>query len=70
MPIYEYVCDSCKYNFEIEQSMQDEILSECPKCKNKIRRVFSLSPIIFKGSGFYSTDTRKTEGKEKSSVSS
>lgn len=70
MPIYEYVCDSCKYNFEIEQSMQDEPLSECPKCKNKIRRVFSLSPIIFKGSGFYSTDNRKVEGKENTPISS
>lgn len=58
MPTYEYLCKECEYNFEVEQKMSDEPLSECPKCTGHIRRVFSSNPIIFKGSGFYVTDSR------------
>ena len=49
MPIYEYACDACKIKFEVEQSMQEEPLTVCPKCSGTIRRVFSPSSIIFKG---------------------
>lgn len=67
MPIYEYVCDSCDDNFEIEQRMSDEALTECTRCKGKIRRVFNSSPIIFKGSGFYINDSKKSSSKDESS---
>lgn len=60
MPIYEYVCDSCNHSFEIEQSMRDNPLTECPQCNGRIRRVFGLSSVIFKGSGFYCNDSKKS----------
>ncbi|MGI6432828.1 MAG: FmdB family zinc ribbon protein [Sphaerochaetaceae bacterium] len=69
MPIYEYECDFCKNHFEIEQSMRDEPLSECPVCKAEIRRIFGLSSIIFKGSGFYINDS-KPQKEAKSETSS
>ncbi len=58
MPIYEYACNECKVELEIEQSMKDEPLTICPKCSGTIRRVFNASSIIFKGSGFYVNDSR------------
>lgn len=58
MPTYEYACDSCKLELEVEQSMKDDPLTICPECKGALRRVFSLNSVIFKGSGFYSTDSR------------
>jgi len=59
MPTYEYVCDKCAYRFERFQSMTDEPVKRCPKCKGKVRRVFAPGAgIIFKGSGFYQTDYR------------
>jgi putative FmdB family regulatory protein len=58
MPTYEYVCDSCDHRFEVEQSMRDNPLTTCPQCSGSIRRVFGLSSVIFKGSGFYATDAR------------
>lgn len=58
MPTYEYVCDSCDLELEVEQSMKDKPLSVCPNCAGVLRRIFSPNSIIFKGNGFYSTDTR------------
>ncbi|HLW22504.1 MAG TPA: FmdB family zinc ribbon protein [Sphaerochaetaceae bacterium] len=67
MPTYEYACDSCNHQFEAMQSMSDEPLTECPQCSGKVRRMFGLSSVIFKGSGFYCTDTKKSDpGKESS----
>lgn len=61
MPTYEYVCTSCKHSFEIFQSMKDAPLTECPKCGLGIRRVINGGTgIIFKGSGFYVTDSKKS----------
>jgi len=59
MPIYEYECDLCRFRFEKKQKFDDEPLTECPKCQGEVRRVFHSSPVIFKGSGFYITDSRK-----------
>lgn len=60
MPTYDYVCDACEHRFEEFQSMKDEHLKKCPKCrKNKLRRLFGTgAAVLFKGSGFYQTDYR------------
>jgi putative FmdB family regulatory protein len=60
MPTYDYVCDACEHSFEEFQSMSDKHLKKCPKCgKRKLRRLFGTgSALLFKGSGFYSTDYR------------
>ncbi len=60
MPIYEYECIHCGHHFELKQSFQDKPEAKCPQCKKKAKRVFHPSPIIFKGSGFYVTDHRKS----------
>ncbi|OGN99498.1 MAG: hypothetical protein A2Y90_02660 [Chloroflexi bacterium RBG_13_52_12] len=60
MPIYEYECRSCLHRFEVRQGFHDKPQAECPQCKKKARRIFHPSPIIFKGSGFYVTDHRKS----------
>lgn len=60
MPFYEYVCDSCNHQFEVQQSMQEDPLTECPKCSGRIRRVFGLNSVIFKGTGFYCNDSKKS----------
>jgi putative FmdB family regulatory protein len=64
MPTYEYKCKSCGSSFEIFQNMKDEPLKVCPECGREIRRVINGgSGVIFKGSGFYSTDKAKTQTK-------
>ena len=61
MPTYEYKCTSCGHTFEAIQSMNDKPLSRCPKCKSAVRRVINGGMgIIFKGSGFYTTDYKKS----------
>ena len=61
MPTYEYECTQCGYHFEVFQKMTDKRLSKCPKCGKKVRRLIgSGAGIIFKGSGFYATDYRKS----------
>lgn len=66
MPIYEYECCQCDYHFEQKQGFHEEPVAVCPRCQGKARRVLRPVPIIFKGSGFYVTDNRKTSGVEKS----
>ncbi len=66
MPIYEYECGNCGYRFEMKQDFNDEPQAECPQCREIARRVFHPTPIIFKGSGFYITDHRKSTETEKS----
>ena len=59
MPIYEYECEKCSYRFELKKSFSEASGSPCcPRCQFKIRRIFSPSAILFKGSGFYVTDSR------------
>ena len=61
MPTYEYECTKCTNRFERFQGMNDEPVRRCPKCRCKVRRlVGSGAGIIFKGSGFYQTDYKKT----------
>lgn len=64
MPTYEYKCKKCHESFEYFQSMKDAKLTVCPKCKGELERLIgSGSPPIFKGSGFYETDYKKTSAK-------
>jgi putative FmdB family regulatory protein len=59
MPTYSYECQACGTKFEQYQKFTDEAITKCPKCKkNKVRRVFSPAAIVFKGSGWYKTDSR------------
>ncbi len=61
MPTYEYKCTKCGHTFEAIQSMKDKPLSRCPECKSAVRRVINGGiGVIFKGSGFYSTDNKKS----------
>lgn len=62
MPIYEYECAECHSCFERKQRFDEEPVAVCPKCKGKARRVIHSVPIIFRGSGFYVTDSRKPGG--------
>ncbi len=58
MPTYTYRCDSCKYEFDVRQSFKDRPAAPCPGCGTEARRVFCPVPIVFKGPGFYTTDSR------------
>ena len=58
MPTYEYVCTKCGDQFEVVQSFSDDALTTCAKCKGPLRKVFGSVGIVFKGSGFYKTDSR------------
>ena len=60
MPTYQYLCPKCNLKFELKQSFSDKSMVACPNCQNGVRRLFSPVPIIFKGSGFYVTDNRKS----------
>ena len=61
MPTYEYKCDKCNYVFEEFQSINDEPLRECPKCGGGVQRLIGAGAgLIFKGSGFYLTDYKKS----------
>ena len=60
MPTYEYECTNCGHRFEKIQSINDEPLKTCVKCEKKtFKKLFHTSGIIFKGSGFYTTDYKK-----------
>ncbi len=58
LPTYEYRCDSCEKNFDVVQSFHDDPLTACPTCGSPVRKVFGNVGIVFKGSGFYKTDSR------------
>ena len=68
MPTYQYACTACGEPLEVVQKFSDEALTECPACGGRLRKVFSAAGIIFKGSGFYRTDSRGSS-KSSSSVS-
>ena len=58
MPTYQYACTACGHQLEAVQSFSDEPLLECPVCEGRLRKLFSAVGIVFKGSGFYRTDSR------------
>ncbi len=66
MPTYDYVCDACEHAFELYQSIKDDPKKQCPECgKKKLRRLIGPgAAIVFKGSGFYTTDYRSESYKK------
>lgn len=62
MPTYQYACTECGERLEVVQKFTDDPLTVCPACQGKLRKVFSAVGIVFKGSGFYRTDSRNGSG--------
>ena len=71
MPTYEYECQKCHHRFDLFQSIKEKPKTTCPKCRGRVKRLLGTGAgVIFKGSGFYSTDYRKpgyTEAAKKES---
>ncbi|MDO5662877.1 MAG: zinc ribbon domain-containing protein [Brachybacterium sp.] len=66
MPTYVYACKNCGHQFEQHQSFSDDALTRCPACEQEsLRKVFNSVGIVFKGSGFYRTDSQSTTGSAK-----
>lgn len=61
MPTYEYACQSCGEHVEAVQSFGDDPLTTCPACGGTLRKVFGSIGVVFKGSGFYKTDSRSAK---------
>jgi putative FmdB family regulatory protein len=61
MPTYDYLCDACGHRFSAQQRFGDEPLPACPKCGARPRRLVSLPAIVFKGGGWYATDSRRAK---------
>ncbi|HMG30715.1 MAG TPA: FmdB family zinc ribbon protein [Jiangellaceae bacterium] len=61
MPTYQYACTSCGEELEVVQKFTDDALTVCPVCAGRLRKVFSAVGVVFKGSGFYRTDSRAKE---------
>jgi len=63
MPVYVYHCDHCNYQFDQQQKFTDNPLKQCPHCgHNTLHKVYMPVGVIYKGSGFYSTDHRSSSG--------
>jgi putative FmdB family regulatory protein len=61
VPVYEYACTECGEELEVRQSFTDAALTVCPVCSGRLRKVLSPVGVVFKGSGFYRTDSRAAE---------
>ena len=60
MPTYSYACTECGNRFDAVQAFSDDALTTCPKCSGRLRKLFSSVGVVFKGSGFYRTDSRES----------
>jgi putative FmdB family regulatory protein len=58
VPTYSYACTACEHRFDTVQKFTDSSLTDCPECSGRLRKLFSPVGIVFKGSGFYRTDSR------------
>jgi putative FmdB family regulatory protein len=58
VPTYSYACTACEHHFDTVQKFTDASLTDCPECSGRLRKLFSSVGIVFKGSGFYRTDSR------------
>ena len=70
MPTYQYQCTECGEGLEAVQKFSDEALTECPACTGRLRKVFSAVGVVFKGSGFYRTDSRSASSSSSPAKSS
>lgn len=70
MPTYQYACTECDHAFEQFQSFTDDSLTVCPACNGRLRKLFNAVGVVFKGSGFYRTDSRSSNGNSSSGTSS
>ncbi len=59
MPTYSYACTECDNSFDAVQSFTDDALTACPACSGRLRKLFNSVGVVFKGSGFYRTDSRE-----------
>jgi putative FmdB family regulatory protein len=69
MPLYDYQCEKCQKLVEVRHGFNDTYSEACPQCGGQLKRVFNPAPIVFKGSGFYVTDSRSKKSGESSSSS-
>ena len=60
MPTYEYLCNKCEHAFEVVQSFTEAAIEVCPQYQGEVRKVYNNVGLVFKGSGFYKTDSRAT----------
>ncbi|MBB5807517.1 putative FmdB family regulatory protein [Saccharothrix ecbatanensis] len=60
MPTYQYACTECDHRFDAVQSFSDSALTECPECSGRLRKLYGAVGVVFKGSGFYRTDSRSS----------
>jgi len=67
VPTYQYACTECGHAFEQVQSFTDDALTVCPQCQGRLRKVFNAVGVVFKGSGFYRTDSRAAANGDKAS---
>ena len=70
MPTYAYACTACDHRFEIFQSFSEDSLTKCPQCEGRLRKLFNAVGVVFKGNGFYRTDSRKASSSVPASSSS
>jgi putative FmdB family regulatory protein len=67
VPTYSYACTACEHHFDAVQKFTDQSLTDCPECSGPLRKLFSSVGIVFKGSGFYRTDSRSSNSDKPSS---
>ncbi len=60
MPTYSYACTDCGNRFDVVQAFTDDTLTSCEKCSGRLRKLFNSVGVVFKGSGFYRTDSRES----------
>lgn len=75
MPTYSYACTECGHRFDVVQAFTDDALTTCEQCSGRLRKLFNSVGVVFKGSGFYRTDSREaakssSDGSAKSTPSS
>jgi len=60
VPTYSYACTACENRFDAVQAFSDDALTSCPDCSGRLRKLFGSVGVVFKGSGFYRTDSRES----------
>jgi putative FmdB family regulatory protein len=60
VPTYSYACTECNNRFDVVQAFTDDALTTCEKCSGRLRKLFNSVGVVFKGSGFYRTDSRES----------